>query len=132
LRVKAAISDGDSEVQKVEKLVRLRITQGLVPRPNYRLSARKLAKELKVSRDTTWRALRLPVCQLNGREIFRPGGKHRSEQGGEKMDDKRETGLGVHGWMHDRRLFCCRKPDVQKKPWLRNRFLSSSFPWKQE
>ena len=63
LRVKAAISDGDSEVQKVEKLVRLRITQGLVPRPNYRLSARKLAEEFKVSRDTTWRALRLLAAE---------------------------------------------------------------------
>jgi hypothetical protein len=59
LRLKSAKSDGDSEVKKIERLVRLHITQGLVPSPNYRLSARKLAKELKVSRDTTWRALRL-------------------------------------------------------------------------
>jgi len=63
LRLKSAKSDGDSEVKKIEKLVRLRITQGLVPSPNYRLSARKLAKEFKVSRDTTWRALRLLAAE---------------------------------------------------------------------
>jgi len=73
LRLKSAKSDGDSEVKKIERLVRLHITQGLVPSPNYRLSARKLAKELKVSRDTTWRAL----CLLAGEQwvqIGRHGG----------------------------------------------------------
>jgi hypothetical protein len=72
-RLKSAKSDGDSEVKKIEKLVRLRITQGLVPSPNYRLSARKLAKEFKVSRDTTWRALRLLAAE-QWVQIGRQGG----------------------------------------------------------